>query len=115
MMVVMKEDDVSCLVRSVEALINENMALRAENTRARDEAERLSGYVATRGVESLNLSVRATSCLETLGIRSVEELTGYTAAQLLRTRNFGRRSIREINEKLGKIGLCLKGAEKSPT
>jgi DNA-directed RNA polymerase subunit alpha len=55
----------------------------------------------------LNLSVRATNCLESEGITSVRDLVGRTEDQLLTVRNFGETTLYEVREKLSEIGLRL--------
>jgi DNA-directed RNA polymerase subunit alpha len=59
-------------------------------------------------VEELPLSVRSYNCLKATPIRTIGELTQKTEGDLLRTKNLGRRSINEIKDELGKLGLSLK-------
>ena len=66
-----------------------------------------SGLLA-KGVEELQLSVRARKCLQKLNIRSVGELTRTTDAELLGCKNFGVTSLNEINKALTGIGLSLR-------
>ena len=55
----------------------------------------------------MNLSVRATNCLESEGINSVRDLVTRTDDQLLQVRNFGETTLQEVKERLGQIGLRL--------
>lgn len=55
----------------------------------------------------LNLSVRATNCLESEGITSVRDLVQKTEDQLLQVRNFGETTLLEVRERLTSIGLRL--------
>jgi DNA-directed RNA polymerase subunit alpha len=55
----------------------------------------------------LNLSVRATNCLESENITTVRDLVTRTADQLLEVRNFGETTLNEVREKLGELGLRL--------
>lgn len=55
----------------------------------------------------LNLSVRATNCLESEGINSVRDLVTRSEDQLLQVRNFGETTLHEVREQLGNIGLRL--------
>jgi DNA-directed RNA polymerase subunit alpha len=55
----------------------------------------------------LNLSVRATNCLESENITTVRDLVSHTEAQLLEVRNCGETTIQEIREKLADVGLRL--------
>jgi DNA-directed RNA polymerase alpha subunit len=60
-----------------------------------------------REVEQLELSVRSSNCLKNEGIRYVGDLVRRSEAELLRTPNFGRRSLVEIKEVLAQIDLGL--------
>jgi DNA-directed RNA polymerase subunit alpha len=60
-----------------------------------------------RSLAELNLSVRATNCLESEGINSVRDLVTRTDDQLLQVRNFGETTLQEVKERLGQIGLRL--------
>ena len=55
----------------------------------------------------LDLSVRATNCLESENIVTVRDLVAYTEDQLLEVRNFGETTLAEVREKLSDIGLSL--------
>jgi DNA-directed RNA polymerase subunit alpha len=55
----------------------------------------------------LNLSVRATNCLESEGINTVRDLVRRTDEELLQVRNFGETTLLEVKEKLKEIGLRL--------
>lgn len=55
----------------------------------------------------LNLSVRATNCLESEGINTVRDLVGRTEDQLLQVRNFGETTLSEVQERLSDINLRL--------
>ena len=59
-------------------------------------------------IEDLELSVRSYNCLKREGIHSVGELVGRSEADLMDIRNFGAKSIDEVMEKLGELGLALK-------
>jgi DNA-directed RNA polymerase alpha subunit len=60
-----------------------------------------------RGVEELDLSARSSKVLKRLNIKFIGDLVQKTVAELLKTRNFGRTSLAEINKKLAQLGLCL--------
>lgn len=51
-------------------------------------------------LSDLKLNVRASNCLENVGIKTVRELVSYTADQLLQIKNFGETSLNEVCEKL---------------
>jgi DNA-directed RNA polymerase subunit alpha len=58
-------------------------------------------------IQELDLSVRASNCLEASHIETVEQLVKMTEADLLKLRSFGKTSLREIIRKLADIGLSL--------
>jgi DNA-directed RNA polymerase subunit alpha len=58
-------------------------------------------------IQELELSVRASNCLESVKIETVRELVKMTEADLLKIRSFGKTSLREIKRKLADIGLSL--------
>jgi DNA-directed RNA polymerase subunit alpha len=60
-----------------------------------------------RSVDDLELSVRSSNCLKTANIRTVSDLVQKTESELLKTKNFGKKSLNEITTILGKMGLCL--------
>ncbi len=59
-------------------------------------------------IDELELSVRSSNCLHREGIKSLGQLLEKTEDELLAMRNFGQRSIDEVKEKLGALGLELK-------
>ena len=60
-----------------------------------------------RSVEELELSVRSYNCLKNADIRTIRELVQKTESEMLRTKNFGRKSLSEIKELLASMGLSL--------
>src|SRR3954452_10932554 len=60
-----------------------------------------------KSVEELELSVRSYNCLKNANIRTIRELVNKTEAEMLKTKNFGRKSLNEIKEILQTMGLGL--------
>ena len=60
-----------------------------------------------KSVEELELSVRSYNCLKNANIRTIRELVQKTEAEMLKTKNFGRKSLNEIKEILTSMGLGL--------
>jgi len=60
-----------------------------------------------QSLAELNLSVRATNCLESEGINTVRDLVSRGEEQLLQVRNFGETTLQEVRERLVDIGLRL--------
>jgi len=61
--------------------------------------------ILNRSVDELELSVRSYNCLKNANIQTVADLVQKTEAEMLRTKNFGRKSLNEIKEILGGMGL----------
>ncbi len=60
-----------------------------------------------RSVEELELSVRSYNCLKNADIKTIGELVQKTEAEMLKTKNFGRKSLNEIKEILAEMGLSF--------
>jgi DNA-directed RNA polymerase subunit alpha len=60
-----------------------------------------------RNVDELELSVRASNCLKTANIRTIADLVQKSESELLKTKNFGKKSLNEIKTILGEMGLSL--------
>jgi DNA-directed RNA polymerase subunit alpha len=63
--------------------------------------------ILTRSVEDLELSVRSANCLKNAGINTIGELVQKTEADMLKTKNFGRKSLSEIKDILNEYGLVF--------
>ncbi|HQP30318.1 MAG TPA: DNA-directed RNA polymerase subunit alpha C-terminal domain-containing protein, partial [Deltaproteobacteria bacterium] len=72
-----------------------------------EKGEKLLNENLFRTVEELELSVRSANCLKNANMTYIYELVQKTEAELLRTKNFGRKSLEEIKEKLAKMGLHI--------
>lgn len=60
-----------------------------------------------RSVDELELSVRSANCLQNANIKYIYELVQKTEAEMLKTKNFGRKSLNEIKDILSEMGLSL--------
>jgi len=77
-----------------------------------EEKEEMTPRVLETRVEELDFSVRTFNCLRREGIGTVGELIQKTPAELLAIRNFGKKSLTEVQEKLQSMGLSLPGGEE---
>ncbi len=75
-------------------------------TAAPEEKESLNPNLF-RCVDELELSVRSANCLQNANIRYIGELVQRTEGEMLKTKNFGRKSLNEIKEVLTSMGLSL--------
>jgi len=73
---------------------------------AKDEIEPVNPHLF-RSVDELELSVRSANCLQNANIRYIGELVQRTEGEMLKTKNFGRKSLNEIKEVLQSMGLSL--------
>ncbi|MFH1573537.1 MAG: DNA-directed RNA polymerase subunit alpha [Acidobacteriota bacterium] len=70
------------------------------------EAERMAEHLK-RSVEELELSVRSYNCLKNADIGTIGELVQKSEPEMLKTKNFGRKSLNEIKEILSEMGLSF--------
>jgi DNA-directed RNA polymerase subunit alpha len=85
---------------------DEALEFDADDRKGADERERLRKLL-NMSVNEIELSVRAANCLNNANITTVGELAQKTEADMLKYRNFGRKSLNEIKEKMKELGLCL--------
>jgi DNA-directed RNA polymerase subunit alpha len=71
-----------------------------------EEEENINEHLY-RSVDELELSVRSNNCLKNANIRTIGELVQKTEAEMLKTRNFGKKSLNEIKSILADMGLSL--------
>jgi len=96
------EDHFELLTNFPRATAEEAAATRAETRRRVERTENLF-----RNVAELELSARASNCFKAANIRTIAELVPKTEAELLKTKNFGKKSLNEIKTMLGAMGLSL--------
>src|SRR5262249_19787476 len=95
-------------------LLKDHMTIFINFEEVPEQAEEISergldkmNEVLNRSVEELELSVRSYNCLKNANIQTIGELVQKTEAEMLRTKNFGRKSLNEIKEILANMGLSL--------
>jgi DNA-directed RNA polymerase subunit alpha len=95
-------------------LLKDHMSIFINFEEVPEQAEEISEHgldkmneVLNRSVEELELSVRSYNCLKNANIQTIGELVQKTEAEMLRTKNFGRKSLNEIKEILANMGLSL--------
>lgn len=71
-----------------------------------------NGEVVNKGlvmmIEDLDLSVRSYNCLKRAGIQTVEELTQKSEDEMMRVRNLGKKSLKEVKDKIYELGFSFK-------
>lgn len=93
------------LKEQVSIFINFDETVEPEISEAEDEPEFNENLL--RPVDELELSVRSFNCLQNAGIKYIGDLVQKTEQEMLRTKNFGRKSLKEIKELLDEMGLEL--------
>src|SRR5690348_5728255 len=95
-------------------LLKDHMSIFINFEEVPEQAEEISergldkmNEVLNRSVEELELSVRSYNCLKNANIQTIGELVQKTEAEMLKTKNFGRKSLNEIKEILASMGLSL--------
>ena len=74
---------------------------KLEKEEAKPEENKYQGML----IEELDLSVRSNNCLKRAGISTVAELTQKSEDEMMKVRNLGKKSLKEVKEKLAQIGL----------
>ncbi len=87
--------------------INFEEVPETEEEQAREEGRGKTQENLMRSVDELELSVRSANCLKNSNIRYIYELVQRTEAEMLKTKNFGRKSLNEIKAILTGMGLHL--------
>ena len=88
-------------------ILKEQLNLFINFEAQRDEAAEKLNEDLWRTVDELELSVRSANCLQNANIKYIGELVQKTEAEMLKTKNFGRKSLKEIKELLAEINLQL--------
>lgn len=78
----------------------------AAESESEEEREKVNENLY-RSVDELELSVRSANCLKNAGIKLIGELVSRSEAEMLKTQNFGRKSLNEIKDILAEMGLTL--------
>lgn len=94
------------LVDQLNLFVGEDLVVEAEEP-VREEPKKKLNENLFRRIDELELSVRSANCLENADIKYIGELVQKTEAEMLRTKNFGRKSLNEIKEILAEMGLGL--------
>ena len=93
------------LFAEADSLTSEMGSLMEENVH--DGA----GKAINMSIDDLDLTVRSYNCLKRAGISTVEELTQKSEDEMSRVRNLGKKSLKEVKEKLASLNLSFKHYE----
>ena len=95
------------LISHLEEFLTLNEITRDMNIVA-EPVEQTTNKYEDMTIEELDLSVRSYNCLKRAGIATVLELTQKTEEDMMKVRNLGKKSLKEVKEKLLGIGLSFK-------
>ena len=85
-------------------MFNDSNAIKAVNEEEMNEVLEIKG-ILTKSIDEMELSVRSHNCLQAAGIRTIGELVSKEESEMLKFKNFGRKSLTELQEKLGELEL----------
>jgi DNA-directed RNA polymerase subunit alpha len=94
------------LVDQLGIFVGDDLIVEREEPKSEEPSKRWNENLFRR-IDELELSVRSANCLENADIKYIGELVQKTEAEMLRTKNFGRKSLNEIKEILSDMGLSL--------
>lgn len=94
------------LVDQLGIFVGQDLIVEREEPKVEEPAKRWNDNLFRR-IDELELSVRSANCLENADIKYIGELVQRSEAEMLRTKNFGRKSLNEIKEILSDMGLSL--------
>lgn len=100
-------------------ILNDHLQLFIDLSYENNEAEIMVEKEETKkerilemNIDDLDLSARSFNCLKRAGINTVEELTNKTEEEMMKVKNLGKKSLEEVNQKLGALGLSLAESEE---
>ena len=82
-----------------------------ESFLVQEPVEEETTKVNTMMIEDLDLSVRSYNCLKRAGIQTVDELTQKTEDEMMHVKNLGKKSLKEVKDKMYQLGLFFKSYE----
>jgi len=94
------------LTEQLSVFVGEDLVVAEEELRAVEPKLKLNENLFRR-IEEIDLSVRSANCLENADIKFIGELVQRSEPEMLRTKNFGRKSLNEIKDMLSEMGLGL--------
>ncbi|MEI6509515.1 MAG: DNA-directed RNA polymerase subunit alpha [bacterium] len=100
---------IDALVAAAEILVDRFSIIR--NIRSTFAPMLPSSGALETPLQSMHLSIRSFNALSSIGVMTVADLVLKTESELRAMKNFGKRSLDEVRQKLDELGLCLKGEE----
>ena len=94
------------MIEHLQVMVELSEKVKEEEYMVEREDEQNSQILEMQ-IEDLDLSVRSYNCLKRAGINTVEELTQKTEEDMMKVRNLGKKSLKEVKQKLDELGLGL--------
>jgi len=94
------------LIEHLEVIVELSEKAQEEDYMVERESEQNSQILEMQ-IEDLDLSVRSYNCLKRAGINTVDELTQKSEEDMMKVRNLGKKSLKEVKQKLDELGLGL--------
>ena len=85
-------------------MFTDSSSIQAVDEEEINEALEIKG-ILTKSIDEMELSVRSHNCLQAAGIKTISELVVNEESEMLKFKNFGRKSLTELQEKLGELEL----------
>ena len=87
-------------------MFDDSLKIKAVNDDEINEALQLKN-ILSKTIDEMELSVRSHNCLQAAGINKISELVSKEESEMLKYKNFGRKSLTELTAKLGELGLSF--------
>ena len=85
-------------------LFDDSLSIKAVDDKELSEALETKNLLL-KTIDEMELSVRSHNCLQAAGIHQISDLVSKDESEMLKFKNFGRKSLTELNEKLGQLNL----------
>ena len=85
-------------------MFSDAASIKAINNEELNEALEIKS-ILLKSIDEMELSVRSHNCLQAAGIHQISDLVSKEESEMLKFKNFGRKSLTELNEKLSELGL----------
>ena len=85
-------------------MFSDAKSIKAINSEELNEALEIKS-ILLKSIDEMELSVRSHNCLQAAGIHKISDLVSKEESEMLKFKNFGRKSLTELNEKLNELGL----------
>ncbi|MBQ6126062.1 MAG: DNA-directed RNA polymerase subunit alpha [Erysipelotrichaceae bacterium] len=96
------------LISQLDLLTNIDVEISEMDSVMKDYVNEGNAKKVNMSIDDLDLTVRSYNCLKRAGISTVEELTQKTEEEMSRVRNLGKKSLKEVKEKLQALNLSFK-------